>query len=65
MIDVWHRRDIGWKLLGVAESFMGFNMAMIFDFLHIVEKHSCSVWDQDYLTVQVHHLFQQLCFSSK
>ena len=32
-----HRRDNGRQLLGNVESFPGFNMAMIFDFLHIAE----------------------------
>ena len=33
---VWHKSDVGRLLLGIVDSFHGFNMAIIFDFLHIV-----------------------------
>ena len=32
---VRYKKDIGRYLLGIAESFPGFNMVMVFDFLHI------------------------------
>ena len=33
---VRYKKDIGRYLLSIAESFPGFNMVMVFDFLHIV-----------------------------
>ena len=33
---MWHRRDIGLWFFGIAESFPGFSMAIIFDCLHIL-----------------------------
>ena len=33
---MWHRRDIGLLFFGIAESFPGFSMAIIFDCLHIL-----------------------------
>ena len=33
---MWHKRDIGLYIFGIAESFPGFSMVIIFDRLHIL-----------------------------
>ena len=33
---VWHKREIGLKFFGIAESFSGLSMAIILDCLHIL-----------------------------